>query len=106
MSLPGREEKPIDVQSGTHSWSYAYKDPDARPPLSIDHTIGEINHDPEAWTAVKKELDRLIPHNGFTMYVLRSQSKRSLREGLATLPNADEVITAVTKALSELEDKS
>jgi alpha-L-rhamnosidase len=106
VSLPGYKGELLVVESGTHSWSYAYKDPDVRPPLSIDHTIGEISEDPDAWAAVKKVLDRLIPHNGFTLYVLRNQSKRKLRDGLATLENADEVITAVTDAFAGLDHKT
>ena len=105
VSLPGREEKTIEVQSGTHNWSYAYEDPDARQPLSLDNMIGEISEDPEAWTAVKEVLDRLIPENGFIWYVLQNQSKRSLRDGLATVPKAEEVMTAVSDALAELEQK-
>jgi alpha-L-rhamnosidase len=106
VTLPGREEMPIEVPSGAHNWSYAYADPDARGPLSLDNTIGEISDDPAAWAAVKEVIDRLIPENGFILYVLRSQSKRSLRDGLATLPNADEVLTAMRDALAELETKS
>lgn len=105
VSLPGREEETIEVRSGTHNWSYAYQDPDARQPLSLDNTIGEISDDPEAWAAVKEVIDRLIPENGFILYVLRNQSKRSLRDGLATLPNADEVLTVMSDALAELGHK-
>ena len=102
VSLPGREEAPLEVSSGTHRWSYAYQDPDARSPLSPDNTIGEILDEPGAWAAVKEVLDRLIPENGFVLYVLRSQRRRRLREGLMTLPDADEVLTAVTDALARV----
>jgi alpha-L-rhamnosidase len=102
VSLPGKEGQPIEVQSGTYSWSYAYADPDSRGPLSLDHTIGEISDDPAAWAALKEVIDRLIPENGFILYVLRSQSKRTLRDGLATLPNADAVLPAVSSALENL----
>ena len=103
VSLPGQEGKPLEVESGTHAWSYPYEDPDIRKPATLDNTIGEITEDPEAWTTVKKELDRLIPQNGFILSVLRSQQKRSLREALATLPNADEVSAAIAEALAQLE---
>ena len=103
VSLPGREEDPVEVHSGMHSWSYAYQDPDAGLTLSLDSTIGEVLDEPAAWDAVKEVLDRLIPENGFILYVLRGQRKRKLREGLATLPNAGEVLMAVTDALAGLE---
>ncbi len=103
VSLPGREEDPIEITSGTHSWSYAYQDPDGRRALSLDDTIGEIMDEPGAWATVKDVLDRLVPENGFTLYVLRNQRKRSLRDGLATLPNAGEVLSAVTDALADFK---
>jgi alpha-L-rhamnosidase len=103
VSLPGGGESPIEVNSGTHRWSYAYEDPDARASLSLDSLIGEIHADPAAWGAVKNVIDRLIPENGFIMYVLGSQRKRSLREGLSTLPKADEALTAVSEAFARLE---
>jgi alpha-L-rhamnosidase len=104
--LPGTDEKPLDVESGTYRWTYPYENPDAHRPLSIDNTIDEIRDDPQAWTAVIKELDRLIPQNGFILSVLRSQSKRSLRDALAALPNADQLQIAITDAFDELERKS
>ncbi len=103
VSLPGREEDPVEVPSGMHSWSYVYQDPDAGLSLSLDSTIGEVLDEPAAWDAVKDVLDRLIPENGFILYVLQSQRKRKLRDGLTTLPNAEEVLTAAANALAELE---
>jgi alpha-L-rhamnosidase len=48
VSLPGKEAEPAPIKagSGTHSWSYEYRDPDARQLLSVDHTTGEIHDDP------------------------------------------------------------
>jgi alpha-L-rhamnosidase len=106
VSLPGRQEKPVEVPSGTHSWSYAYEDPDARPPVSVDNTIGEIMDAPAAWAAVREVLDRLVPENGFVVFVLQSQTKRSLQDGLATLPNAENVLPAVSVAFAELRHKN
>jgi alpha-L-rhamnosidase len=101
VSLPGKEAEPIEVGSGVHRWSYVYRDPDARQPLSIDNTIGEISDDPRAWSVVINTLARLIPDNAFIVAVLQSQSKATLRQGLAMLPDADEVLTAVADALRE-----
>jgi alpha-L-rhamnosidase len=106
LRLPGVDEKPVEVESGIHSWSYVYRNPDAQQPLTIDNTIGEIRDDPGAWTAVTKTLTRLIPQNVFIMNMLQTQSKRSLRHVLAALPNADEILTAIADALAELEGRS
>ena len=102
ISLPGKEAEPLEVGSGTYCWSYAYRDPDARPPLSIDSTIGEICDDPRAWAVVKNTLTRLLPENAFIVRVVQSQSKTTLRQGLALLPNADEVLTAIADRMAEL----
>jgi hypothetical protein len=102
VSLPRQEENPIEVQAGTHRWSYDYEDPDARQSLSVENTIGEIRDDQAAWAALKAVLNRLIPENGFIVYVFESQRKRRLRDGLATLPNDEEVLQAVSEAFAEL----
>jgi alpha-L-rhamnosidase len=103
VTLPGTDADPVHVQSGTYSWSYEYHDPDPRQPLSIDHPISEILDDPVAWTAVTETLTRLAPRNVFIMNMLRTQSKRSLRHVLATLPNADEALIAIADVLAKLE---
>jgi hypothetical protein len=51
---------------------------------------------------VTEKLTQLTPQNVFILNGLKSQSKRSLRQALATLPNADEVLTALTDTLVEL----
>ncbi|MBN1310485.1 MAG: family 78 glycoside hydrolase catalytic domain [Anaerolineae bacterium] len=103
VNLPGKNAEPIEVGSGEHRWSYSYQDPHARRPLSIDNTIGELNDDPRAWSAVVDTLARLIPAYAFAANVLRSQGKTTLRQGLAMLPNADEVLMAIADALEEIE---
>jgi len=105
ISLPGKAGETIDVESGTHSWSYPYQDPDAQGALSIDHTIDEIRDDHRAWTAVTETLTRLIPGNMFVVNMLKSQNRSSLRHGLASLPNAEEVLLAITGALADLDSQ-
>jgi alpha-L-rhamnosidase len=105
VHLPGMDAEPVEVESGTHNWSYVYQDPDARQALSIDNTIGEIRDDPAAWTAVTETLTRMIPQNVFIVNMLQSQSKRSLRDALSALPNGDEVLMPIADALAALEHK-
>ncbi|HEX9331823.1 MAG TPA: hypothetical protein VF896_08045, partial [Anaerolineales bacterium] len=102
VTLPGKEAEVVDVRSGMHRWSYAYEDADSRKALSIDDTIDEISDDPAAWSAVTDTLTKLVPGNVFILNMLQSQRKRSLRHGLAALPNADEVLTALADLLAEL----
>jgi alpha-L-rhamnosidase len=105
VHLPGTDSEPVTVESGTHHWSYAYHDPDARQPLTVDHTIGELLDDPAAWTVVKDTITRLSPENIFFAIGLSHQSKRSLRYALAALPNAHEVLTAVEDELAALSHR-
>src|SRR5690606_40762180 len=102
VHLPGAEEQPLEVTAGTHSWSYPYRDPDVRPPLSIDDPIGEIADYPGAWDAVMESLMRLSPRSHFPRYGLRTQKKTSLRDALANLPNADEILSDISGAFSRL----
>ena len=106
VRLPGKDSEPLIVESGTHHWSYAYHDPDARGPLTVDDTVGEILDDAAAWTAVKDTLTRLAPGNIFFIIGLNHQSRQSLRYALTILPNADEAITAVSDALAALNGQS
>jgi alpha-L-rhamnosidase len=59
VTLPGSDAAPIEIAAGTHRWEYPYQPPAAaRPPLSLDSTIGEIIDDLDAWTAVRATIAR------------------------------------------------
>jgi alpha-L-rhamnosidase len=102
VCLPGKEAEPVEVGSGAHRWSYAYRDPDAHAPLSIDNTIAELSNDPRAWAVVGNALDELVHENGLLATVLSGESKTTLRQGLALVPNADQALIAIANALAEL----
>jgi alpha-L-rhamnosidase len=102
VSLPGKESESLEVSSGTHSWSYAYQNPDARGPLSVDDSIGEIADVASAWAIVMDAIVRLVPGNHFLRYGLMTQRKKSLRQALVILPNSEEVLTDISNALSKL----
>jgi alpha-L-rhamnosidase len=101
VTLPGSDKEPFDIGAGSYAWSYAYKDPDARQPLTIDSTIGEISDDPRAWAVVRSTLARLNQENSFVAIMLASQSSSTLRQALA-LANADKAALAVEEALAGL----
>ena len=102
VQLPGADSEPVTVESGAHHWAYAYNDPDARKPLTVDDAVGDILDDPAAWAAVKETIKRLSPENIFFTIGLPHQSRRSLRKTMSDLPNADDVTKAVAEALTEL----
>jgi len=62
VTLPGREDAPESVGSGTHRWSYAYNPRRAeRPALTLDSTINEVVDDVDAYDAVLATLKQHAP---------------------------------------------
>src|SRR6266498_2086403 len=102
VTLPGSDVAPIEVGSGTHRWLYAYQDPEARPPLTIDSTVGDLIDDAGAWEVVMNTIARLAPRVPFIRRIIQGQSSSSLREVLATVPNAGEVGAAIESTLAAL----
>jgi alpha-L-rhamnosidase len=102
VSLPGKEGERSEVGSGTHSWSYEYRDPDGRGPLSIDHSISELADVPYAWAAIMDAIARLAPQSYFLRQGLLTHRKTSLRQALAILPNSEDVLASISHALSRL----
>ncbi len=99
VTLPGSDAGPVEVGSGTHRWSYPYRDPGARPP-TLDSSIAEIMDDAEAWGRVVEALERAAPESPFLLGALQSQSRVPLRRALGQLSNAAEVTAAVERALA------
>jgi alpha-L-rhamnosidase len=102
VTLPGSDAAPIDVGSGTHRWSYAYRDPDARPPLTLDSPVGDIVDDAEAWAVVTSTIARLAPRPPFLGRIIQGQSGSPLRQALGRAPNAAELGAAIESGLAEL----
>ena len=102
VRLPGKEEESLEIGPGVHNWSYAYQDPDARGPLSVDDPIGEIADVPIAWAAVLDAIARLMPGIHFLRFGLLTQRKTSLRQALSFLPNSEEVLADISHAFSKL----
>ncbi len=105
VTLPGREATPIDVESGTHRWSYAYQIRNVRPVMSLDSTLGELLSDPEAWAAVSNVVRSYMPDlDGVdTGDTLRGYSDVPLRQVLSMLPRADELRADIEAALAALQ---
>jgi alpha-L-rhamnosidase len=102
VTLPGSDIAPLEVGSGTHRWSYAYQNPDARPSLTIDSTVGDFIDDADAWAVVMDTIARLAPRAPFIRRMIQGQSSSRLREALAGVPNPGEVGAAIETALAGL----
>ena len=103
VTLPGTNQEPLEVSSGTYQWSYEYQDPDAPRALSVDNTIGEIHDNARAWEVVIETLTQYIPDKPILLPFLQNQSRRTLRQGLATLPDADKALSSIADAFAKLE---
>ena len=105
ITLPGDDAKPIEVGSGTHRWSYAYRVERIRHPRSLDSMISEFIDDPEAWTAVlstmRQHLPALAGHMDIGTIMLHN-SDMTLEQVLSLLPHADESRPALEAALAAL----
>jgi len=97
VTLPGGEATTHEVGSGTHRWSYPYQEPTtARPPLTLDSTLGEVFDDAEAWTMALQAVPDLA---GFEVG-LQGRAETTLRRLVSRLPNADAKRAALASALA------
>jgi alpha-L-rhamnosidase len=102
VTLPAREEEPVEVGSGTHHWSYPYTEHTAgRRSLSIQSTIGEIIEDRDAWTSVVTTLREHAPQLAERLEgTLQTNSDMTLDQLLSMRPNAT-VRSAIESVLAE-----
>lgn len=100
IHLPGKESEPIEVGSGIHRWAYPYHDANGQKPLSIDSTVIELRADSRAWEIVLNTLARFVPQSDYVKMVLFGQENKTLRQGLASVPNSDQALGAIAGALA------
>jgi alpha-L-rhamnosidase len=101
VTLPGSNATPIEVGSGSWSWSIPFEDPDARVPLNVDDLTGDILYDPKARDAILDILERIgAPH--FVRGMIFGERTAPLRKSLRLLHNGDKVVEMINTALSKL----
>ena len=102
VELPDKNQPVIEVGSGSWRWSVPYQDPDVRGPLSVDDLIGDLMVDTSARHAVLEILDQYdVP--GYLKAILFNERNISLRQGLKSLHNADQVLAKLDEALAKLK---
>jgi alpha-L-rhamnosidase len=101
VTLPGGEREPFAVGPGTHRWQYAYSDPLAPAPLTLDSTVGAVIDDAEAWAAVTRLIAEIAPGFSFIRSSLMGQSAVPLRQALAAVPMGDRLLAGIGRALAE-----
>jgi alpha-L-rhamnosidase len=99
--LPGNQEPPIEVGSGSWHWEIPYVDPDENRRLTIDDAIGEVCYHARARKALMEVLTRVgaLEHVGQLMV---NEQNMPLRRLLQTLPNSSLAIDLMSKALEDL----
>jgi alpha-L-rhamnosidase len=101
VTLPGSGREPLTVGPGAHRWQYAYGD--ARPPLTLDSTVGAAIDNAAAWGAVMEAIAELAPGLGFIKLAVMGQSSVPLREAFAGLPMGDRLAARIERAFAELD---
>ncbi|HEY0736689.1 MAG TPA: family 78 glycoside hydrolase catalytic domain [Herpetosiphonaceae bacterium] len=105
--LPGDDATPIEVGSGTHRWSRAYRSPRLeRSPLSLDSTLGELIDDGAAWARVQAIIARHLPDLARQIEAQTGQSGRSdltLRVLLAMRPPVEGLYRDLETELAALD---
>jgi len=101
VTLPGSDMAPLEVGSGSYHWSYAYVDPDARGPLTIDDAIGEIVGSPEALAAMTKTLKQ-FPGSEMLLMFMQHEGNQSLRQLLGMRPGTEVLLEAINSALANI----
>jgi len=100
VTLPGKEEAPLEIGSGKHSWKYPFtskKHP--RKPISLDSTIGELIDDPEAFSMA---LQVLRSHGTELADHLLSREDMKLRDAVGFMPQAKTILKDLQKAFASL----
>jgi alpha-L-rhamnosidase len=97
VTLPGSEAEPVEVGSGTHRWSYQLPVV-ARPPLTLDSTLGELIDDAAAWEAALTAVPGLARFE----VGLQGRDGMTLGQAVSLLPHADESRAALEAALAAL----
>jgi alpha-L-rhamnosidase len=104
VTLPGNDATPMEVQSGSHSWSYPYQNPSAQRLLSLDSTISELLDDSGAWDAVQKVILRAFPEFAPAIAGIGQQGLGGvpLRQMITMLPHAEAVTVEIETMLARL----
>jgi alpha-L-rhamnosidase len=97
VTLPGSEAEPVEVGSGTHRWSYQLPVV-ARPPLTLDSTLGELIDDAAAWEAALTAVPGLARFE----VGLQGRDGMTLGQAVSLLPHADESRATLEAALAAL----
>lgn len=105
VTLPGSDDTPFEIGSGTHHWVYPYQESEPSPRV-LDIKIDSLIDDPAAWNTVVEtiyqHLSGLARHTDIRMLMLQ-HSHMTLEQVLSLLPSADKLPSALERALSTMK---
>ncbi len=104
VTLPGNDEKPVEVGSGTYGWAYSYRASKSNQGgFTIDSTINDFLDNPQVYQLIVKVMTGYLPdfprHHERGM---RSFGTKKLRQFVSSLPNAEAISTDLEKTLTEI----
>ena len=100
VSLPGESGEPIEVGSGSHSWSYPYRLREApRPVLTLDSTLGDLIDHPEAYMLVK---NIFVQYNEEFADRMNGQMEVTIREAISLNPRPEVLSAKVESVLASV----
>lgn len=98
--LPGEQDGPIRVGSGSYRWSYPYQTPETTLPLlTLDSTLGELIDHPEAYAVVMRIIAQHSPQ--FRERV-EGQTEITLRQAVNANPRTLSLGAKIEAALTSL----
>jgi len=98
--LPGEQDEPIRVGSGSHRWSYPLSIPETTLPLlTLDSTLGELVEHPEAYAVVMRIIARRSPQ---FKERLEGQTNLTLRQAISGNPRTLKLGPKIEAALASL----
>ncbi|MCJ7551628.1 MAG: glycoside hydrolase family 78 protein [Anaerolineae bacterium] len=99
--LPGKDDAPIEIASGKHTWTYAYQVPEGqRKKLSLDSTVGELIDDAEAFPLV---MQALAEQGHELRDGVLAQEQSRLRDAVGFMPWGRNLLACIEEVLSGLD---
>lgn len=98
--LPGKNDDRLEIGSGSHRWSYPFKQPvKPHPVLTLDSTLGELIDNPEAYASVK---DIFVQHNKEFADRMNGQMEVTLREAIYLNLHPEELRAKIEAVLASI----
>ena len=101
VTLPGKDEEPLEVGSGKHRWTYEFQNSKFNSPkLWLDITFDELIDHPAAHAVV---MNILSQYNSELANRMDGQEGITLRQAAWLMPHTEELIARLEASLVKIE---